>query len=322
MGEVTKISWTHHTFNPWTGCEKVSDGCKNCYAATMSRQTASTFGQWGKNGTRVKTSESYWAKPLAWNKKAEKEGVRHRVFCASMADFFEEWSGLIHDHKGSAMIMAMDDLRLGVLALIAQTPWLDWLILTKRPDVIEATLKHLLFIAPEKHPAIPMLTDWIVYGRPYNVWLGTSVEDQETADYRIPHLLKAPARIHWISYEPALAPVDFSKFTGIQIRIPGETGWREGLDWIVCGGESGHGARPFDVEWARSTIDQCAGTKTACYVKQMGAKPIETEPDDGPEWPVVLKHDNAGRVVPVLHDKAGADWDEWPDDLKVREFPT
>jgi protein gp37 len=146
MGQATMIEWCDHTFNPWIGCSKVHAGCAHCYAeADMDHRRHRV--KWGPGGTRSRTSDDYWKQPLKWNREAEAAGERRRVFCASLADVFEEWRGpilnhlgnrLMHEHMGSAgeepAWVTMDDLRRDLFALIDQTPHLDWLMLTKRPE--------------------------------------------------------------------------------------------------------------------------------------------------------------------------------------------
>ena len=159
MSENSKIEWTDHTFNPWSGCVKVSPACQHCYAAALPpayRRNA----VWGAHTDRMPASDSYWAQPLAWDRKARKEGVRRRVFCASTADVFEDRADL-------------DPLRERLWDLIQKTPNLDWLLLTKRPEV--------MFKWSQSHP-------W-----PVNAWAGTTVESQDWADRRIPWLLRVPA---------------------------------------------------------------------------------------------------------------------------------
>ena len=155
MGANSKIEWTHHTFNPWTGCQKVSAGCTNCYAESWAKRSGVV--KWGANGTRRKTSKSNWQQPIKWNREAQEAGERRRVFCASLADVFEDRDDLVlwrHD----------------LFDLIEETPHLDWLLLTKRPE--DAWL---------------YLTGMYAGDAPLpNVWLGTSVEDQQRAEERIP----------------------------------------------------------------------------------------------------------------------------------------
>lgn len=138
-----------------------------------------------------------------------------------------------------------------------------------------------------------------------NVWLGVSVEDQATADERIPLLLRTPAAVRFVSYEPALGPVNLLRYMSVplaEIDNPGAM-----LDWVIVGGESGPGARPFDIQWARNTVAQCKAAGVACFVKQVGSVPMER----GERW----------RYEPKLKDRKGGDWEEWPEDLRVREFP-
>ncbi|MCI0671755.1 MAG: phage Gp37/Gp68 family protein, partial [Myxococcaceae bacterium] len=178
MGAETEISWTHSTFNPWWGCTRVSPGCDHCYAESFDRRVGGAH--WGKGVPRRTFGDKHWGEPLKWNAAAAKAGERRRVFCASMADVFDA--------------EAPDGALERLWALIRATPALDWLLLTKRPGRIRHSL-----------PA-----DW---GDGYpNVWLGTTVEDQERAEQRIPVLLDVPARVHFLSCEPLLGPVDVSRF--------------------------------------------------------------------------------------------------------------
>lgn len=176
MSEITGIQWTHHTFNPWSGCAKVSAGCANCYAAALP-PSMRRGAVWGANNPRMVASDSYWKSPLAWDRAAAKARERRRVFCASVADVFEDRDDL-------------DVHRLRLAELIRSTPNLDWLLLTKRAEAIERR-------------AAPMWTTW-----PRNVWLGVSVENQAAADERIPHLLRVPAAVRFLSMEPLLGGVD------------------------------------------------------------------------------------------------------------------
>lgn len=232
MGDKTGIEWTDHTFNPWWGCAAVSPACKHCYAETL----AARFGvEWGIKAERKPASEKYWRKPVAWNAAAEKAGQRARVFCASMADVFEDRRDL-------------DPYRARLFALIEATPWLDWQFLTKRPEAV-------MRLVPER---------WRD-GFPHNVWMGTTVEDQRRADERIPHLLGIPATVRFLSCEPLLGAVDFREVPGFN---------RVGLDlsrwWVIAGGESGTGARPMHPNWARSLRDQCANAGVPFFFKQWG----------------------------------------------------
>lgn len=165
MGQDSKIEWTHHTFNPWRGCTKVSDGCKHCYAETMSKRNPSVLGVWGPRGRRVVAAESYWRQPLAWNCDAEQAGERRRVFCASLADVFEG-----PETMPAESWPVVEAARARLWRLIEVTPWLDWLLLTKRP------------VNAAQNSYVP-ITWWERW--PDNVWIGTSVENQAAADERI-----------------------------------------------------------------------------------------------------------------------------------------
>jgi protein gp37 len=283
----SKIEWTDHTFNPWWGCVRVSPGCEHCYAETFAKRVGQKV--WGVQAPRRFFGDKHWAEPLKWNREAEKAGERRRVFCASMADVFED----------------RDDLephRQRLFRLIEATPHLDWLILTKRPDKAVDWFGGTSG-AGLSAPALP------------NLWMGTTAEDQKRADERIPLLLHIPAAVHFVSYEPALEAVDFSRWvapecTCADMDVPFHYGacpfvlWLAsggGLDWLIVGGESGPGARPFDPEWARSVVNQCNSAGVACFVKQMGARPI-----------------NFGRVA---GDSKGGDMANWPEHLRVRQFP-
>lgn len=256
MAANTKIEWADHTFNPWIGCSKVSAGCANCYAEEMMDRR---FGKatWGDNGTRVRTSDANWRKPLQWDRAAAAAGERHRVFCASLADVFEDRPEL-------------EPWRDDLFRLITDTPNLDWLLLTKRPENV-IRLSDLA-IQHKGETLVP-----IVETVP-NIWIGTSVENQEQADKRIPELLKIPAPVRFLSMEPLLGPVDLTSFT--DRKCPHGT-WTDRfnaldgvggpkIDWIIVGGESGHNARPMHPDWVRSIRDQCRAADVPFFFKQRG----------------------------------------------------
>jgi protein gp37 len=222
MAKHSRIEWTHHTFNPWWGCVKVSPACRHCYAESWARR----FGMelWGKTETRRPVSGDYWKQPLKWNTEAQRSGQRRRVFCASMADLFEARADL---HQWREKLWP----------LIEATPFLDWLLLTKRPQNVQRL--------------VPWKADW-----PANVWLGTTAENQKYADIRIPVLLAARARVHFISAEPLLGQLSLTKWSGI--------------DWVIAGGESGRSARPTDPDWVRRLRDECKQCNIAFHFKQWG----------------------------------------------------
>ena len=294
--EGTSIEWATHSFNPWRGCSRVSKGCERCYAESQSKRNLKVLGQWGPNGTRVVANEAKWAEPAKWDRQYQEaydewhahgmdEGPppeRPRVFCASMADVFEDWHGHMVDSQGDVLwfkrgsivragqttpclslgerTATMSDARARLFRLIHETPNLDWLLLTKRPENIA---KHLAEYANriDTYAAEAFSKVWS-----RRVWLGTSVENQDAADERIPHLLKVPAAVRFLSCEPLLGPVNLlqsDSFSdgeggGVAYAIAGSE-WdmgQPGIDWVIVGGESGHGARPCDVAWVRESVGQ------------------------------------------------------------------
>jgi protein gp37 len=227
MAQKTGIEWCDHTFNSWWGCQKWSPGCASCYALTLSKR----FGHkniWGppKTTRRRGMSDKYWQEPHKWNTAAANMGRRARVFCSSMADVFE-------DHPD------VTEWRARLWELISGTDWLDWLLLTKRPENMRAML-----------PAA-----WLEQPRA-NVWLGASAENQEYFDKRIDVLLSTPAAVHFLSCEPLIGPIDMR-------------GYRP--SWVIVGGESGAGARAMETDWARSLVYQCQAKGVPVFMKQMGS---------------------------------------------------
>ena len=394
MAERTGIEWCDATFNPWIGCEKVSPGCAHCYAETLVEGRMGRGGAWGADGVRQVTSPSNWKKPLRWarlaregllpNGEPNRDGHRPRIFCASLADVFEPRPEL-------------EEPRRNLFALIEQTPELDWLLLTKRPEFARAWLF-------ENEPYMQgggfVTRDGLPWGLPPNVWLGTSIENARHT-YRADVLREIPAAVRFISAEPLLGSL-FPTYDGgndgdavradrregaavgdvalrVQDHVRGEAGRGSsdprlrrdpvsvarrsvesrapldltGIDWVIVGGESGPGARPFDVEWAREIIrasggfrccdsgyycpaageNECAvhgGFDVCCehperheqrrgpavFVKQLGAQPTHVREFDRGEL-VGLRYTE----LLNLRDRKGGDWDEWPADLRIREFP-
>lgn len=231
-------------FNPWWGCQRVSPGCEHCYAESFAKRTGHDV--WGKQSERRFFGDKHWAEPLRWNRAAEAAGERRRVFCASMADVFEDRPDL-------------NASRARLFNLIDCTPWLDWQLLTKRPQNVA-----------EIQPA-----EW-VKGWPPNVWLGTTVEDQRRADERIPALFDLPAVIRFLSCEPLLGPVD--------LRLADYAGTH--VEWVIVGGESGPKHRPLDLDAARSLRDQCQTAGVAFFFKQVGGRTPTAGGDtlDGVRW--------------------------------------
>jgi protein gp37 len=277
MGAETKIQWCHHTFNPWVGCTRVSPGCVHCYAEAQNVRWRGGVN-WGPGAERRVTSASNWREPLKWNREAEAAGERRRVFCASLADW--------------ADAEAPEGALPWLWELIRACSWLDFLMLTKRTHRIRECLPP----------------DW---GDGYaNVWLGTTVEDQSRADERIPRLLEVPARVRFLSMEPMLGPVDLDLMALDGPRLLAR--WSQ-LHWIIVGGESGPGARPFYIDWARDIVRQCRGAGVAPFVKQFGANPRMTDTQNGATVDF--------RIALTLDRAHGGDPREWPEDLRVREFP-
>jgi protein gp37 len=253
MAKHSKIEWTDHTWNPWIGCTKVSTGCKNCYAETWANRYPRWRDTWGAQGTRIKTSKANWRKPLDWNRQAEKESRRFRVFCGSLCDVFEgHWS--IGEHWHDVLF-----------TVIETTPSLDWLLLTKRPENVNEIWPHNSVD----------LWRW----SPDNVWIGTSVENQEQADKRIPELLKIQAAVRFLSCEPLLGPVDLTIALGGEDGTGfGGYGIRSAVDWVIVGGESGPNKRPMDLVWARDIRDQCQAADVPFFFKQVDK--VQEIPDD------------------------------------------
>jgi protein gp37 len=278
MAKDSKIEWTHHTFNPWWGCTKVSPACKYCYAETWAKRVGMAL--WGPRSPRRFFSDAHWREPLKWNREAENEGERRRVFCASMADVFEARREL-------------DEWRDRLWGLIAETPMLDWLLLTKRPERIGR--------------CVPWGDDW-----PRNVWLGTTAENQRWADKRLPQLLRHPqAAVLFISAEPLLGFLDMRPY----LSAPG----RRGIDWVIAGGESGAKARPMNPEWARDLRDQCTAAGAKFHFKQWGHwSPDELGVEREHRRVEVVGRDGRPMVLMRLGKKAsgrvldGRTWDELP----------
>lgn len=316
MGELSAIEWTDHTFNPWIGCERISPACDHCYAEKGARRLGAQHGLKLWEGDRFFTGVDYWRQPRRWDAVAAAEGRRDRVFCASYADVFEDRVDLLPRRRD-------------LLRLILETPNLDWLLLTKRPE-------NMLRLTREEWGDV-----W-----PVNAWAGATVEDQERADARIPFLRAVPSTVRFLSCEPLLGPVDLTPhlwptcwvWDG-HYQTPADAiaagAWAERqrqrlvaaassfVNWVIVGGESGPGARAFDLGHARRIIADCKASGTKCFVKQLGAHVVH------PTVPL-LEIDRATlravaraerpKVLPLVHRKGG-DPAEWPRDLRVREFP-
>lgn len=242
MAEYSGIEWTTHTFNPWIGCTKVSAACDNCYAEAWDHR----FGgeRWGAKAPRTRTKT--WGNPIKWNRQAEGASERPRVFCASLADVFD-------NHKS-----ILPAWREELWTLIEQTPNLDWLLLTKRPQNIQK------------------FCPWTYGTFPENVWIGTTVEDQVTASQRIWHLCQTPCRVRFLSCEPLRGNLIIDQTTtpyaegwnALTGKLEGGGGYTHAIDWVITGGESGPQHRPVDPDWFRSLRDQCAAAGVPFLFKQ------------------------------------------------------
>lgn len=329
MAEETNIEWCDRTWSPWLGCRKKSEECNFCY---IEDTPALRFRGLKLGMMPERTSEAYWRKPLAWNRKAgvslgwsNMEGPlpieRPRVF-PSLCDWLDE----------RVPIKWLADF----LNLIRLTPHMDWLLLTKRPEnwakrIFDA--RNFLTSGGDADTAL-MLHDWLPKAEmpgmpaqsgkaPANVWFGVSAGNQKRLEERAPQLLGIPAAVHFVSCEPLLGAIDLTecrfKDEDAEIRLnslSGET-WVEnsvspsaycddnkGIDWVIVGGESGKGARACEVEWIRSIVAQCKASGVACFVKQLGARPVSD-----------------GSDLADVSDRKGGDPAEWEQGLRVREWP-
>lgn len=312
MSENSKIEWTDHTFNPWIGCTKVSPGCANCYAESEDKRRGWTPEGWGKGKQRKRTTPDYWKQALKWDRTAASIAVRTtvdlrpnrpRVF-PSLCDWLDD----------EVPIEWLADF----LNLIRITPNLDWLLLTKRPELFSRRIQAVIDHAgktPSIHDSelLVFCDEWLVENNPpHNVWLGVSVEDQPRADQRIRRLLETPASIRFLSVEPLLGPVNLrivhsTPFLTFDALSPVVFGPRNKIDWVILGGESGPRARPCAIEYIRDLVSQCKTTGTPVFVKQLGTVPTQN-----------------GMYCPpgMISDRKGGDPAEWPEYLRVREMPS
>lgn len=312
--------------------------------------------KWGKGQPRQRTSAANWKLPLKWNKTPwicnlcgtahaiqgelrcgagetstsrgceGKTYHRARVFCASLSDWLDD----------EVPVEWLADL----LQMIHDTPNLDWQNLTKRPENFFPRLRLAMEFLYKKDVEASAVADWIrewIDGRaPANIWLGVSVEDQKRADERIPALLRIPAKVRFLSVEPLLGEIDLGLNFGCRgCNHPGNivmalnedgncstcNGTRQepsGIHWCIIGGESGRGARPCNVEWIRSLVGQCKAASVAVFVKQLGSNIVRQKILQGGNPPIVSETET--HRMRSIHPKGG-DMDEWPEDLRVREFP-
>lgn len=269
MSDATAIEWCDSTFNPWIGCTKVGPGCDHCYAEADFDHRRHRV-QWGAGNPRSRTSPENWRKPLGWNAGHEKffaeHGRRRRVFCASLADVFDNEVPI--------------GWFLDLLDLIRLTPNLDWLLLTKRIGNWRTRLeraRNYAVTVPHADELIVWISTWLANEPPANVWLGATVVNQVEANRDIPKLLEASARVRFLSIEPMLGPIDIDRaMYGTGRRGCNAFGFTDGfgeevmLNWVIAGGESGKDARPMHPDWARSLRDQCQSAGVPFLFKQWG----------------------------------------------------
>lgn len=277
------IAWTDHTFNPWMGCEKVSPGCINCYAETAT--PSRVFGiKWGAGEPRKRTSVSSWNRVRSLDRKAKKDRIRIKVFCASLSDWLDpavpsEW---------------LNDL----LELIVETPHLDWQLLTKRPEHFQARMNAVMAEFKGK-PGAEIANQWVTFkNAPQNVWFGVTAENQETFNSRVMQTTFIPAKLTFLSMEPLLGAVNIDFAIGK-------------VDWIIVGGESGAAAgsnangqaRACKVEWINAIVSRAQQIGISVFVKQLGTNAYRMN-----------------QLVKTTHPKGG-NFEEFPEKLKIREFP-
>lgn len=305
MSGKTKIQWAQNedgsqgaTWNPVRGCSRISPGCENCYA----ERTAARFSGPGKpfeGFVQITNGHPQWTGKVGPVDHMMDIPLHTRkpttYFVNSMSDLF---------HKD----LTLTDVE-RVFRVMLSAPQHRYQILTKRADVME-----------QRVPVVMNRIFGMHWKMPDFIWLGVSVENQKYADERIPHLLRTPAAIRFVSYEPAIGAVEFEHnwltrghrvdcepLATLPIDASRFDTW--GIDWIIVGGESGPGARPFNIEWARSTVAQCKVAGVACFVKQIGAHPYPGDLGSGRMPDMALK------------DRKGGDVSEWPADIRVRQMP-
>lgn len=340
----TKIQWADYTFNPWRGCVKIAPGCTYCYAET-NRAVLAHGTKWGsekQGGTRTLAARSTWNDPVRWNSASVcgQNGCRRRmidgapcklcrqtpppkVFAASLADVMEDWDGPMVNHHGQTLYLddrgaartdpvagrfyRMTDARNEFFRLVDRCQNLVWLLLTKRP-----------FNVGRFWPQVHAVADYGGRRREWtgteglgrqNVWLGASCSDQATAGtawQQLQHWAHL-SPVLWLSYEPALGPVDWEQVWG--------NGWLPA--WIVVGGESGPAARPFNVEWGLQTVRQCAAAGVPVFFKQVGSNAVR--PPDS--WDRSRGFVQGDYLEFTTEHPKGGEPDEWPSELRVRDFP-
>lgn len=296
MGDKTEIIWTDATWNPIRGCRRVSPGCENCYAEKVAHR----FSGPGKPYEGLTTARGRWNgevmkvpavldQPIRWQRP-------RMIFVNSMSDLFHERLDFEYIAAVFGVMAAAKHHTFQVLTKRADRmiEFFDWI---GEADIPSATCaRHAQNVIDD--PRMKATLNGAALNWPLNnVWLGVSAEDQERADERIPKLLRCPAAVHWISAEPLIGPIDLADHPG--------------LGWVVVGGESGPGSREMRLDWARKMVRQCQEADVPVMVKQLGAKPMEWEGNHLGKW--LSRH--------VTRHKKGGEMSEWPEDLRVRQYP-
>ena len=293
---TTKIAWTDEVWNPTVGCSRVSVGCEHCYAERMAARGMT-------EAHRGLTKDGHWTGevrclperleiPLHWRKP-------RRVFVDSMSDLFHP--------------AVPDEFIDRVFWVMRFAPKHTFQVLTKRPGRMSVYTPQWVREFPGKPPPRWPLP---------NVWLGTTAENQATADDRIPHLLQTPAAVRFLSLEPLLGLIEELDSWFMAKDTCGPEWPNNGIHWVIVGGESGPGARPCDVQWIRSVVQQCQTAEVPVFIKQLGSYVVAADVELA-DWPTAEWRGDpgTGRGRAKLFSRAGADPAEWPEDLRVQQFP-
>ena len=340
MANLTSIEWTDVSWQVTRGCSRVSPGCGgargegSCYAEGIASrfsgpgQVFEGFAVRGKGWTRkVSPLPQNLAEPLSWKKP-------RRVFVNSMSDLFHEDVPNEYIAAVFGVMAACPQHTFQVLTKRAErmAAWFEWLASARQPWPTQGPPGWLCHehARRQAHGDVRWMRREDTWPLP-NVWIGVSVEDQKRADERIPHLLRVPAAVRFLSCEPLIGPVDLGR-----VAFPDEgvahldalrgayfcDGLNEPrrtprIDWVIVGGESGLDARPFDLAWARSIVAQCREADVACFVKQLGARP---EIEEG-AWFARDARGVRADIPLALRDRKGGDMAEWPEDLRIRQWP-
>lgn len=347
MSEKTKIAWTDSTINFWSGCTKISAGCANCYAeARDSRMLQEKISHWGKGAPRLKhkgaVKNALALNRAPWVCDTCGDAYQGKDFPASDPTGKGHYCGIkgcqgMSWHRRKIFSLSLGDWLdnevpiewlVEMLETIFKCKEVIWILCTKRTGHFGERLRKAMEIAERKDPYDPepyrdgSFCQWLEYWEngcevPQNVWILASVENQEVADLRILDLINIPAKVHGLSVEPMLGPIDFIKWIGTEV---------EGLDlidWMIFGGESGPDARPCDIDWIRDGVKQCRAADVKVFVKQMGENAVMRDGCFVSEFSDEVAKAIANQPPKPIkfEDKKGGDINEWPDDLKVREFP-